>query len=119
VRGEVVTHVVSTDADHHRVEAGKLLGREVRAAESSDLVAHFLEGFGNLVACAGDVADATAFDCNVEDDRFETREGLQQLLGDMGVTDDDAAGVPRPVADAGLRGEYGCGRRGRRLDVER
>ena len=88
-RGEVVAHIVGADANHHRVESAELFGREVRARESNDLVAHFFEALGHPVAGARNIADLLALLGEVEDNGREPRLGLEQLHGDMLVPDDD------------------------------
>ena len=70
----------------------ELLGREVRAGESRDLVAHLLEALGHAVAGAGDVADALALDRELEGDGLQPRGRLEQLHGDVLVHGSRPAG---------------------------
>ena len=106
-------------ADDHCVEPAQAFGREVRAGERRDVVAHRGNRLCRAVARAGQVADLLAADLQIEADGLHARGRLEELRRDVVVADFLAGGVVGLAVDGGTCGEKpGRGLRGRG-DVKR
>ena len=104
--GKVAAHVEGADTDHHGAQALELLGREVGAVQASHLAPHLLQGLGDAVACAGDVANSLRLHCQIQRDGLQLGLGLKHLRRDMFMAKHDVMTGPRPSTMVGPRRDF-------------
>src|ERR1700693_377343 len=110
--GEILPGVEGPDTDDDGIQRTQFVRDQINAGQLRDRIAHALHAPARAVTRAGQVADVTASNRQVKGNRFQARDGLEELKRNVVVTKLDALSIEPYAVDlhAALedrRGELG------------